>query len=968
MAVEGRSPHWQRVEEVFAEVAPLAPEEREARLARLAGGDADLEREVRSLLAADGEAGDFLEGPALSDTEREALTQAARAAAPALPAAGRRIGPYRILRRLGQGGMGTVYLAARDDLEYSQQVAIKVFSSSTDRADLLRRFRAERQILARLEHPNIARLLDGGTTEEGLPYLVMEYVDGVPIDQYCDSRGLDVDARLALVLQVAAAVQYAHQNLVIHRDLKPGNILVAADGTPRLLDFGIAKLLDSDFPLTAAATRTGQRLMTPQYASPEQVEGGAITTATDVYGLGLLLYLLLTGRLPYRVTAEHGRAAGPLALERAVLEQEPERPSTAARQATEQSEGSEGSKGPKGSSGMSGRRGRSGLFARLGRIRTGLDADLDNIVLLALRKEPQRRYASVALLAEDLRRFRAGLPVQARPATLRYRAAKFVRRHRLGVGLAAGLLAVILGLAAVSTVQALRLARQRDEIRDERDKAVEVARFLEEIFQVSNPGQAQGETVTAREILDQAAARMGAELQGQPEVEAALATTMGNVYRELGLPGRAQPLLDRSLELRRRTFGDRHPQVAESLHALGLLAILRGELPRAEALHRRALALRRELLEEDDPRIAESLNGLGAALLAQADYPEAERVLRRALDLNRRHFGRDHPDVAEGLNNLGLLHKQKGDLAGAEALYREGLGIWRRLYGEKHPALATQLNNLAALQVERGDLAGAEASARESLAVALRIYGPEHPEIALQLNNLGSALLLQGKATEAEPLLRRSLALRRKLLGPEHEQVAMGLNNLGRLLHDQGDLARARPLYEEGLRISLKVFGEEHPRTATALANVAALLGESDDPAAAEPLARRALAARRKVLGEDHADTGAALTMLGTLRLKRGAPAEAEPLLRQGLGVLHAALGDEHWRTADAQSQLGACLAARGKDSEAEPLLVAGYETLAKVRGPNHRKTVTAGRRLVAFYEARGDRRAAAEWRARLPG
>ncbi len=959
MAVEGGPGRWQRVEEVFAEVAPLPPAEREERLERLCGGDADLLREVRSLLAADGAAGDFLESPALSETEREDLGRAARQAAPVLPAAGWRIGPYRVERRLGQGGMGTVYLAVRDDQEYSQQVAIKVFSSSTDRADLLRRFRSERQILARLEHPNIARLLDGGTTAEGLPYLVMEYVDGEPIDRYCDRRQLGVDARLALVLQVSAAVQYAHQNLVIHRDLKPGNILVAADGNPRLLDFGIAKLLDgTDLPLTMAATRTGQRLMTPQYASPEQVEGGAITTATDVYSLGVLLYLLLTGRLPYRVEGERG---GALAIERAVLEQEPERPSTAARETAAARTGES----------RPGTGGRSSLFARLSRVRTGIDADLDNIVLLALRKEPARRYASAALLAEDLRRFRAGLPVAARPATLRYRAAKFVRRHRLGVALAAGLLAVILGLAAVSTVQALRLARQRDEIRDERDKAVEVARFLEEVFQVSGPGQARGETVTAREILDQAAARLGAEraqLDEQPEVEAALATTMGNVYRELGLVDRAQPLLDRSLALRREAFGDRHPQVAESLHALGLLAIVRGELPRAEALHRRALALRRELLGEADPRIAESLNGLGTALLAQADYPAAEQALRQALDLNRRHFGHDHPDVAEGLNNLGLLHKQKGDLEGAEALYREGLRIWRRLYGEKHPALATQLNNLAALQVERGDLAGAEASSRESLAVAHRLYGPEHPEIALQLNNLGSALLLQGKSEEAEPLLRRSLALRRKLLGAEHEQVAMGLNNLGRLLHDRGELAPARPLYEEGLRISQKVFGEEHPRTATALANLAALLAESGDPAAAEPLARRALAARRKILGEAHADTGAALTMLGTLRLNRGAPAAAEPLLRQGLAVLEAALGGEHWRTADAQSQLGAVLATRGQAAEAEPLLLAGYETLAKVRGAEHRKTAAAARRLVAFHEARGDRRAADQWRARLPG
>ena len=891
---------WREIEALFAEVAALPAAERTPHLLRRCGGDEDLRREVESLLAADEAVGNFLEQPVVAPA----------VALPPPSAVGRRLGPYAVERKLGEGGMSTVYLAVRADEEYRQQVAIKVFGYGADRADLVERFRAERQILASLDHPNIARLLDGGTTEDGLPYLVMEYVDGAPIDRYCDERGLGLDERIDLFRQVCAAVQYAHQNLVVHRDIKPSNILVTADGVPHLLDFGIAKLLDgSALPPAAAATTTGRRLMTPHYASPEQVEGRPVNTATDVYSLGVLLYVLLTGRLPYRLEAERVDA-----VERAVVEQEPERPSAA---------------------------------AALPSLARRLAGDLDNIVLTALRKEPARRYASVELLAEDLRRHRTGLPVLARPATVGYRVGKFVGRHRLGVGAAALFALVILGLAATMTVQAVRLARQRDEIQRERDKAVRVAEFLEEIFSAADPAQAQGETVTAREILDRGAGKITAELADQPELEAALAAVIGRAYGGLGLYDRAQPLLERSLALRRRVFGAAHPEVAETLHELGLLHWARGELDPAEATLREALAMRRTLLGGTDPAVAETLNALGLVLVSKARFDAAEPLLREALAINRKHYGNDHEEVGSNLVNLGLLMKQKGDLVAAEALYREGLAIFRRLFGAAHPQIVIQLNNLAVLQFERGDFAAAEASYREMLPVAHRVYGREHPQVALYLHNLAAVLSWRGKHDEAERLERESLGMRRKLLGGEHEQVAMGLNMLARILEEKGELARSRPLYEESLRICRQAFGEEHPRVGTALANLANLLAQQGDPAAAEPLARQALAIRRRTLGEAHADVGSSLMLLGSLRLARGAPEQAEPLLRQGLGVLQAALSDSHWRTAEAQSQLGECLAARGKTAEAEPLLRAGYETLVKTRGPSQRQTVAAGQRLA---------------------
>jgi eukaryotic-like serine/threonine-protein kinase len=913
---------WRRIEEVFGAILALPAGEREAHLTELCGGDAELRSEVRSLLAADAGASRFLERPALPTS----------VALPPPSATGRHFGPWRVERLLGEGGMASVYLGVRDDGEFSQQVAIKVFGYATDRFNLLERFRAERQILASLDHPNIARLLDGGTTEDGLPYLVMEYIDGVPLDRYCTGRELGIDARIDLFRQVCAAVQYAHQNLVVHRDIKPSNILVTADGRPHLLDFGIAKLLEGS-TLWPLVTMTGQRLMTPSYASPEQISGGPITTASDVYSLGVLLYLLLTGRLPYRVSSERVGA-----VEQAVLEQEPERPSTAVSHAAIGIGGTGGTAPP------------AAAFDQ--RLVRRLAGDLDNIVLMALRKEPQRRYASVEHLAEDLRRHREGMPVRARPSTFGYRAAKFVGRHPVGIGLAAGTFLLVLGLAVVMTIQAARLARQRDEIRRERDKAVEVAGLLEEVFAVSDPGESRGETVTARELLDQGAARLG-ELKKQPEVEAALATTIGKAYRGLGLNARARPLLERSLALRREVYGAEHPAVAESLEALGVLAQVQGDFDRAETLHRQALAMRRKTLGPEDPAVAESLDSLGSDLLLKAQYDAAEPLFREAIAINRR-LGGDNQQVATSLGNLGLLEKQRGHPEEAEKLYREALGVMRRVFGPAHPMIATQLNNLASLQAERGDLAGAEASYREALAVAHRLYGDEHPEIALELNNLAAALLLRGDSAAAEPLLRRSLAMRRKLLGPEHEQVAMGLNNLAKVLEDQGRQAAARPLYEESLRITRKAFGGEHPRVGTTLANLATLSAAEGDLATAEPLARQALAIRRKALGEEHPDVGASLVILGNLRCARGAPAEAEPLLRQGLQVLRAALPAGHVRTADAESLLGACLAVRGRNEEAGPLLLSGYEALVRSRGPAHAKTVAACERLNAFRKTQG--------------
>ncbi|HEX5042525.1 MAG TPA: serine/threonine-protein kinase [Candidatus Polarisedimenticolaceae bacterium] len=901
---------WSRVEAVFAEAVALPRQQREASLSRACGADLELRREVESLLAADEEAEHFLARPALEATADSLV--------------GRTLGPYRVEGELGEGGQGAVYLAVRADDAYQQKVALKVLGHGADRADLIARFRAERQILASLDHPGIARLLDGGATEDGRPYLVMEYIEGIPLDRYCDEHRLGLDQRIDLFRQVCASVDYAHQNLVVHRDLKPSNILVGQDGVPRLLDFGIAKLLQgTTLPGVLEPTRTGQRLMTPQYASPEQIEGHAITTASDVYSLGVLLYLLLTGRLPYRLQPSGGDS-----LERAVVEQVPERPSTAVDGPTLQA--------------LSEARG-----LRPQQLRRKLRGDLETILLTALRKEPSRRYGSVGRLAEDLRRYREGQPVLARPDTIGYRVRRFVGRHPVGVMAASVCLAVVVGLAATMTVQAVRLAHQRDEIRVERDKALEVRAFLEEVFSGSDPSETGGETVTAREILDKGASRVLGKLNGQPDTQAALALAIGKVYLSLGLADRAEPLLAQSLAQRLQLHGERNLDVADSLMALSVLDQNNGDFATAEERQRRALAIQRELLEPGDVRIGDSLTDLSVTLLSLARYADAEAAVKEALAIHRRS-----PDAREGvaydLNNLGSVLRRSGRLPEAEAAYEEALKAARATFGPAHPQLTHTINNLAVVQIDRGELAAAEPLLREALAMTRKLYGDAHPDVALQLRNLSSLLGARGDTEAWVSMARQSLEMRRRLLGPEHEQVAMSLLNLGNALEEKRDFHAAQRLYEDALRIQRKAFGDGHPRVALALSDLAEMYLTLGDPKRAEPPAREALAIRREALSPAHADLGRSLSILGAVRLAAGSPEEAEPLLRQGLDVLRAALPPGHWRVGEAESRLGACLDALGKRGEAEPLLEDGYLRVLQGRGPASLKTQAALARLRA--------------------
>ncbi len=795
---------------------------------------------------------------------------------------------YRIVSELGRGGMGIVYLAERSDGELSHRVAIKQITAraATD-PEVLSRFLVERQILARLDHPHLAKLLDAGTAHDGAPYFVMEHIQGERIDRYCEEGRLSTPERLRLFRSVCLAVHYAHQNLVVHRDLKPSNILVTADGTPKLLDFGIAKLLDPEGQ--GVETVLGRQPMTPKYASPEQVRGEPVTTATDVYSLGVLLYALLTGSLPYRVKGE-----SPLELARAICEQEPDRPSTALGRRLELTGAGGGTTGDE-------TRTPTHLPHR-----RQLRGDLDAIVLKAMRKEPRERYASADELAEDLRRHLEGLAVAARRGTVTYRAGKFLRRHKLPVAAALLVVGLTLGFA-------VSLRRQLDRTEIERDKAKRTAAFLTELFAVSDPSQSLGETITARELLDQGAAKMKADTSLAPEVRAALLETIGAVYRSLGLLASARPLLAEAVDLRRRAGGG-SIELATSLSHLGLLDNDQGEFQAAQASFEEARALLVALPDASPADLATTLDNLAVARFYQGDFEAAEDLQREAVAVRRRD-GEPTAELARDLHNLASTLQSRGKHAEAELVLRESLDLRRKLLGDEHPDIAASLNNLAWLLHDKQRLEEAEPLYREALAIQRKVYGREHPAIAATLNNLGVLLDRRHLLADSEPLLREALAMRVELLGVEHPDVGTSSQTLGALLAQKGDLVEAERLYRQALAVWGKALPARHPNLAFPLHG------------------------------------------LGSVLCDTGRTEEGEGRLRGAIELAKAGLPDGHWLPTVAESELGACLAAQGRYAEAEPLLVGTYSRLVETIGADHYRARRAAEHLAAVQRAGAQKR-----------
>jgi serine/threonine-protein kinase len=904
---------WDKVQMAFQAALDCPPSERAGLLEKLCGGDREVRQEVESLLASDEQARGFLE-PAPLD-EKRADAQGAEVP-PAV-----RVGPYKVLHKIGDGGMSSVWAAAREDEAYEKRVAVKFFRPEFESPGLVERFRVERQILANLDHPHIAKLLDGGSTAEGVPYLVMDYVEGLPIDEYCDRHHLSVAARLELFRKVCAAVQYAHANLVVHRDIKPSNFLVRDDGEPKLLDFGIAKLLSPDAPpLRREPTRLGAYAMTPEYASPEQARGETVTIAADVYSLGVLLYKLLTGLLPYDVQDR----SLPEIL-RAVCEEEPARPSARALSLNAKVAAS-----------------RASRTRRLSRQLTG---DLDNIVLKALRKEPERRYASVEQLSEDIRRHLEGLPVSARRDTLAYRTAKFVRRHRVGVALAG-----LAGLAVIAS--ALTLAVQSVRLRHALAQSEAVTRFLAETLGSANPYGGVGRDVSLVEVLERSVERIDTSFAGQPEIDATVRATLGVTFRDLARYEEAQPLLEKALATRRRALSPSHPAVAESLMDLGELLNQKGEMERAESLFREALAIERRAFGEESVEAAMALGGLGAVLRKKGDYDGAESVLREALDILRRRLPDSDPRVTQTLRQLGSVLHDKGDYVAAEPLLQQALDTVRRALPEESPEITLALRDYAALLTDKGDFAAAEPLFREVLERQRARLGENHSVVAENLTNVARVVAERGDFPQAAKLQREALEIFRRVFGEESIYVSRAAMNLGIMLTQMGDFRPARAHLENALTISRKVWGPEHQHTAMVLENLGYLCVIERDYEQGERLFRQAWNIMRSAVGEAHPESVNSLNSLAYTVWQRGRREEAIALFQQALDLYGRMKSPNSFYRAVSESDFGALLTELGRYPEAREKLTSAYRTFLETAGPESMQTKEAAARLASLGKA----------------
>ena len=942
-----------RLNALFDEARSLEGDARRAFLERVQADDPGLARELLRLLGLDQDETGFLgAGADVVDPQlmQGVLEDELGRREPVREPIPESIGPYRPERVLGRGGMGTVFLAHRADGDFEQRVAIKILRPDLHDQELTRRFRAERSILAGLQHPNIAALVDGGTLPDGRPYVVMEYVEGSTLVDHAREHELTTRQRIELFRKVCEGVAHAHRSLVVHRDLKPSNILVTPHGEPKLVDFGIAKLLDPDRARhSLAVTSTGLMLLTPEYAAPEQVRGGAITTASDVYALGAVLYELLSGLRAHRFVT-----TWPTELERVICEEDPEAPSTAVV------------------------REEDVPLQRRTRLSRELAGDLDNIVLMALRKEPERRYGSVAELSEDLRRYLEGLPVSARKDTWRYRSSKFVRRNTLLVGAALLGLVLVTGFAVAMAVQAGRLARQRNIAQRESEVASEVSEFLVGLFRMAEPEEALGREVRARELLDVGSRRIAFELDTGSDVRASLMDVMGRAYHALGLVSEATPLLERALEL--RAVGPEHErkdawvtslmhlgtlrfdqgnyeeserllrqalevsltrfpaqslEVARARFELAGLLLDKGDNDEALELAREGLQVRRNLVPSPDARLADGLSAVGQVRERRAEFEQAEELFLESQSMRADLFGGKHPDCSKSERELGYLYLEMGRYPESIAAFEKALSIDRSIVGEEHPDVAADLFGLAMALDNSGNLERAEQIYRDVLEYDETRLG-RHPLTALALNNLANVLSERGRFDEADAKFKQALQIQEELLPAGHQEIATTHSNMGVNWNRRGEPAKGEPFVREALRLRREIFPPEHPTILTTLSILATLLYEQGHYEEAEKNFREILETRRRVLGT-HPHTAGSIFSVAIALQRQGKLEETEAMYRECVELYRQTVAPDSLELARPLSALGRTLLEQERADEAEPFLREALRVHQHLLGRGHR-------------------------------
>jgi serine/threonine-protein kinase len=842
------STRWERIQSLFHDVADLPQPAQRAFLRDACGDDEGLVAEVLALVEEDARSASLLDRD-LAHVAHDVLDGAVPASLPF-----KEFGPYRIKAALGEGGMGVVYLAERTDL--GSLVAIKILRDAWLSPARRERFASEQRTLAQLNHPSIARLYDADTLDDGTPWFVMEYVEGVPLTDYCSQHACSIEQRLELFRAVCEAVQYAHQHAVIHRDLKPSNILVKPDGTVRLLDFGIARQLESlETPLSKTdQTMTGLRLMTPAYAAPEQIRGDGIGIHTDVYSLGVILYELLAGQLPFDLSK-----LTPGEAEAVIVARDPEKPSAVAKKMAEQPDAK----------------------PNIPSISKTAWADLDVLCLTAMHKDVDRRYRSVEALIRDVDHYLNGQPLEARPDTVRYRLGKFVRRNRRAVSAVALVLTIIVGLVVFFTV---RLAKARNAALEEAARTQRIQRFMMNLFQGGDESVGPGDSMRVVTLLDRGV-QEAQSFNGDPKVQAELYQTLGTIYDQLGKFEQADSLLHSALERRKTLFGPDSTEVADSLVALSQLRSDQAQYDEAEQLVRQGLDMTKRHLPPTHPRVGRAMYSLGEVLVNEGKYDQGIQVLDDAVRIQSAPGG-VAADLAETLTELANAQFYAGHLDISNSLNLRALTMDRQLYGERHPNVAEDLINLGAIQTEWGHPAETERDYRQALDIIQNFYGKDHPETASVMTLLGRSLNAQGRFNEAADVLQDALGIQERVYGKVHPRVASALGELGKVAMQQGKLDEAEADFQRQADIYRTVYKGKHYYIASALANLGGVYMERKQYARAEQYFREALHIDAETLPADHLNVAIVRIRLGRALIPQHRYADAEVESLAGYGIL----------------------------------------------------------------------------------
>ncbi len=799
------------------------------------------------------------------------------------------IGPYRILGILGTGGMGIVY-RAEQTAPIRREVALKLIKLGMDTREVIARFESERQALALMDHPSIAKVFDAGATKHGRPYFVMEYVRGIPITEFADRERLSIRARLSLFHTVCAAVHHAHQKGIIHRDLKPSNILVSTvpdEPVPKVIDFGIAKATGGALTEKTLFTEQGQLIGTPEYMSPEQADlaGKDVDTRTDVYALGVLLYELLTGALPF--ASDTLRSKGIDEIRRIIREDDPPRPSTRLGEGGDKLEAAAELRATSASA-----------------LRRKLAGDLDWIVLRALEKNRARRYESAAAFGDDIRRYLANEAVVARPQTGIYRLRKLVARHKLPFAFAAGTMILLLGVAVSMSVLFARTLRAERVARVERDAAHEVTNFVTDLFHVSNPGEAMGNSITAREILDQGAVRIESELADRPEIRATMLNTIGDVYQALGLYKQARPLLEEALAIREGLPDSNPIDVAESCYQVGTLHANAGRFAEAAALLARSLAIRERELDPDDLAIAQTLHALGMLQSQQGKLSEAEPFVRRALAIAENADDGESERFAEYLDAMAVLAARQGRIDEADPLFHQALEVRRTVLGPDHPGTALSWSNLGMLYRVQGKPDDAIPAFKRSLAIREKVLGPDHVDVAASLNNLGLVENDQERYAVAESLHRRALAIREAALGLDHPYVGQSSVNIAFAVQRSGRVDEAVDTYKRAMEIYEESFGAGYPDIARIRNDIAFSYERAGRDEEALFWRISCVEAWEETEGPEGESVASSLLNLGRNHVRRGHPEEAVAAFGRALAIRVKLFGEDGEGVEDARQEL----------------------------------------------------------------